>query len=64
MMSEDQLIGEIEFDLSDVSYRRRETDRPQPLDYPTQETADKIIQSRELPQSATQLFFRRIFKLR
>ena len=63
-MSEDQLIRETEYDLSDVSYRRRETDRPQPLDYPTRETLDKIIQNREQPQSANQPFFRRIFKLR
>ena len=64
MMNEDQMIGETEFDLTDVSYRRRDSDRPQPLDYPTRETVDKFIENQKQPQSTAQSFLRKIFRLR
>lgn len=64
MMNDEQMIGEMEFDLSETSYRRRETDRPQPLDYPTREAVEKFIGSQEQKHPVKLSFIHRILKFR
>ena len=61
-MNDEQLIGETEHDLSGISYRRRETDRPQPLDYPTRETLEKFIENQTQSKPVASSFIRRIFR--
>ncbi|MEM7564209.1 MAG: hypothetical protein AAF353_14325 [Pseudomonadota bacterium] len=63
-MNDEHMIGEMEFDLSEVSYRRRETDRPQPLDYPTREAVNNFIGNQEQKSSAKLSLIQRILKFR